>query len=444
VLAGGRLTRLLLIYWIRPILFVFRRFRVVRIFGNYIPRFDDVQEVLARDDVFRTPFAAKARLLGWTPSFLLAQQDGAEYQAVKRDVYALFRATDAAGGQGDLDHIKHWSYQAARRILIGNATPSASTGGRHEIDAVRDLIGRVPTRIIEKYFGLSTLGSTTPEALRRFEDYLITTSSYMFGDADEPASVSTRLGRHAVYAAEQIRREIGQSIAVAERDIANGKKRDDVLTRMLEDTTAESDLSEPGSTKRRFDHDRITSYLFAMSLGFMPTNLMANGNMLEVLVGRPAALEQARQAARSGDDDRLRRILFEAMRFRPLNPGPWRRANVDFLLGAESKSPKLIRKGSVVWAGTQSAMFDSRRVHAPRKFDADRSPYIYMLYGYGLHQCIGRRIADVQITQTMKALLELDGLQKAGRFKRISMFPLRQTMLYDVPTSARPASAGSA
>lgn len=414
----------LVVHLARPVLFLARRFRVVRLGSTYlVTRFDDVQEVLARDDAFRTPFGKKAKLLGWQPSFLLAQQDGADYQAVKRDVYALFRATgdDAA----DLDNVKTWSYDEARQILA-NAAPGS--GNTRQIDAIRDLIGRVPTRIIKKYYGLSTLGNATDAELRQFEDHLVIVSSYMFANADEPDSASTPHAKYAVRAAKEIRAEIKASIAVAKNELNGG--RDDVLMRMLRNNTQEPDPNNPGRTKRRFDDDRIISYLFAMSLGFMPTNLMANGNMLEILLSRPAVLEQARDAARTGDDDKLKNILFEAMRFRPLNPGPWRRANADFLLGADGEHPRLIRKGAVVWASTQSAMFDSARVHAPRRFDRDRSTYVYMLYGFGLHYCIGKPIADVQITQTMKALLELPGLRRVTRLKRISMFPRRLMVSY--------------
>jgi cytochrome P450 len=78
-------------------------------------------------------------------------------------------------------------------------------------------------------------------------------------------------------------------------------------------------------------------------------------------------------------------------------------------------------------AGTQSAMFDGRRVPHPTRFDPDRPPSAYMLFGHGLHWCAGAAIAEAQITQTLKALLVRDGLRRApgraGRLARLGPFP---------------------
>ena len=114
------------------------------------------------------------------------------------------------------------------------------------------------------------------------------------------------------------------------------------------------DTKEDGGAKRRFDDARMTSYLFAMMLGFIPTNLMANGNMLEMLYGRlrRSGLKAATQAARDGDDDLLRRCLFEAMRFRPLNPGPWRKAKRAFQLAVDTRWPKKVEGGWTILAST--------------------------------------------------------------------------------------------
>ena len=43
---------------------------------------------------------------------------------------------------------------------------------------------------------------------------------------------------------------------------------------------------------------------------------------------------------------------------------------------------------------TWSAMQDERRIMAPGEFRAGRSKYVYMVYGYDFHFCVGAGISD--------------------------------------------------
>jgi cytochrome P450 len=123
------------------------------------------------------------------------------------------------------------------------------------------------------------------------------------------------------------------------------------------------------------------------------------------------------------------------MRFKPLNPGPFRICAEDYTVAAGTWRGKTIKRGTKMVAGTESAMFDSRRVMKPRTFNPERPSTDYMLFGHGLHWCIGAYIAQAQITQTFKALLVKDGLQrvrgKAGKLKRLGPFPWHLTVEFD-------------
>src|SRR2546425_13021645 len=70
--------------------------------------------------------------------------------------------------------------------------------------------------------------------------------------------------------------------------------------------------------------DMIRAELFGMLAGFVPTNTIASGNVLEMLLRRPEFMASAQEAARTDDDELLWRCLFETMRFKPINPGPFR------------------------------------------------------------------------------------------------------------------------
>jgi cytochrome P450 len=115
------------------------------------------------------------------------------------------------------------------------------------------------------------------------------------------------------------------------------------------------------------------------------------------------------------------------MRFKPLNPGPMRNCAADYTIAAGTPRATRIRKGAKLLAGTQSAMFDERRVIRPNEFNPNRPASNFMLFGYGLHWCLGAFIAEVQITQTLKALLLTKGLRrapgKAGQLHLLGPFP---------------------
>ena len=84
---------------------------------------------------------------------------------------------------------------------------------------------------------------------------------------------------------------------------------------------------------------------------------------------------------------------------------------------------------------TASAMFDDRKLDNPRAFNPDRPPSHYMLFGYGLHWCVGAYIAEAQITQTFKALLLKSNLRRAGgdagKLRTFGPFPAHLTVQFD-------------
>ena len=415
------------------LLWVLRNFwpnpRIGRV--QLVSRYHDVRDVLDRDDVFEIPFDHKAEKLGWKPNFLLGMQDGSEYQRTRTDVYSIFKRTD-------IQRIQEMSSRFAYEILEERAeTVRDANGKSHKrIDAVGQLIRRVPTRVVEEYYGIGLAEYERSE----FEDCLLALSGYLFGDAGKG---SDDLPGYAADAFKRVNKIIHRSVTARRRMLQSGdgkgrpEDEEDILERLLR-----AQAKEP----EHYTDERIVSYLFGMILGFLPTNLMANGNILHALMKHDLERAQARRAALDGDDALLCRCLFETMRRRiPLNPGPWRRCVDDYALAENEKlwdrlvRRRLLRKGTVVLPLTQSAMRDSRGVRRPRSFDPDRSREHNLVFGDGLHHCIGRHIAEVQITQTMKALLRQENLRPAswpkGRMKRISLFPLSQTLEYEFRSS---------
>jgi cytochrome P450 len=123
------------------------------------------------------------------------------------------------------------------------------------------------------------------------------------------------------------------------------------------------------------------------------------------------------------------------MRFKPLNPGPFRRCSADYTIASGAWYGKRLRRGDNLLVSTQSAMFDERRVDNPREFNPERPPSHYMLFGHGLHWCVGIFIAEAQIVQTLKVLLWKHNLRRAdgadGRLRLLGPFPEHLVIEFD-------------
>jgi len=386
------------------VLRLMRRFRpIIRIpFTGltFVTRYDDVQEVLANDEAFPVPFGDKVKELNDGPNFVLGMESGPDYWLYQRQVMRAFRREDIA------DIIAPMAESLSREIVDGS-------DGR--LDAVEGLITLVPTRICEDYYGIVL----RPEQRVPFSQWTFAMSMYMFADPfNDP-----KLKPPALAGGKAVRAVVDASIASARSASPDS------------DTVARRLLAMQANNADGPSDEIIRTYLVGMIAGFVPTNTMAAGNMLEILLQRPAFLAVARQAACDGDDERLRRCLFETSRFKPINPGPFRVCGTDTTVALGTQRAKRFRKGDVLLVSTQSAMFDERRVANPWAFDPDRPPTDYMLFGHGLHWCLGAFIAEAQITQTLKQLVARKNLRRAkgpsGKLQHLGSFPQHLMVEFD-------------
>jgi cytochrome P450 len=237
-------------------------------------------------------------------------------------------------------------------------------------------------------------------------------STHIFVDA---ASVVPAHRRAAEAAASFVRALVNEAIADRQKaPRADGT----VLSRLIK---------MQGASKGELTDEVIRAFLIGMVMGFVPTNTLAGGNILAMLLRKRRFMAQAQEAALAGDDDLLRRCLFEALRFKHIHWGLTRICTDDYTIAAGTSRKKLVRAGTKVLASTWSAMFDGSRVVHPGVFDSSRRPADYMLLGYGLHWCVGAHIAYAHITQTFKQLLLQKDLRpaegKAGQLQLLGTFP---------------------
>lgn len=360
-----------------------------------VTRFEHVQEVLAREEVFRVPFGPRMMELLPGPKFVLAMDDGPEYRHQRRQIMEVFRLEDVA------ETVAPRAAALAEEILAG-------CGGR--IDAIEDLLTRVPTLLCREYYGVDF-----PDA-KLFAQWLTAISAYLFEPpSDKPGSNAAMA--HA--AANCVRTVIDQAIHDAKGAPDGSTTIVARLVRMQKERGGDP------------SDDMIRAELVGMLAGFVPTNTIASGHVLEMLLRREEFKARAEAAALADDDELLWRTLFEALRFKPINLGPFRECAADYTIADGSSSAKRIPAGTRLLVSTQSAMFDERGVVDPKKFDPSRRSHEYMVFGYGLHWCIGAFLARAQITQTFKPLLKR-GVRRArgrdGELRTIGLMPAHLTV----------------
>jgi cytochrome P450 len=339
-----------------------------------ITRHADVTEVLEREADFAVVYEPKMRLITAGENFFLGMQDSAEYT---RDVSAMRLAVRRE--------------DVPSRVIPLVAGEAAAILARTEggLDVAADLTRRVPARLALRYFGLPADG----------EDHLIAWTTVMFWYLFVDLAGEERVSRPALEAAAECHAWL--DAAIADRH-ANPTGADDVLNRCL----ALQAAGVPG-----MDDLGIRNNLIGLLIGLVPTLSKASILALEELLKRPDALAQAQEAARGDDDARLADILFEALRFSPMNPVIYRRANREVVVARGTRRAVTIPQGHMVLAANLSAMFDPLVLERPEEFHPGRPWDHYMLWGYGMHACFGGHINRVAIPQMLKPLLRRERLR---------------------------------
>jgi cytochrome P450 len=371
-----------------PVFAVLRRVRPILILKGVaiVTRFDDVQEVLSRDDVFQVTYGEKMRIVTGGNDFFLGMQDSPEYARDVSHMRTVIRREDIP------DRIVPFARKTAADLVA-----AAGSG----MDVVKQLSLVVPARWIGDYFGCPP---TSDEELAAWGSTIF---QYLFTDlTNDPA-----VGAAARAASASVRDWLDKTIAARK---ASPQPKDDVLGRCV----ALQAAGVPGMN----DID-IRNNLLGLLTGAIPTTSKCCAQALDQLFNRPDQLAGAQAAAQADDDALLARYVFEALRFNPNNPGVFRITAEDYPLAKGAIHGMTIPKGTSVLAATQSAMFDDLKVDQPNDFRIDRPAWLDMQFGYGVHTCFGQYVNRVQIPGILKPLLRKKRLQRAGPLQYAGPFP---------------------
>ena len=342
-----------------------------------VSRREDMLDVIAREADFGVVYGPRMERITGGENFFLGMQDSPRYTRDVSNMRLVVRWEDVPA------IVVPFVAERAEALVAG-------AGGR--IDVPQQLSLPVAAGLLDLYFG--TPGPSAAE----MTDWTSSLFHYLFLDLQADPAVEAKADLAAAGLRDWLDRHI------AERK-ASGKDRDDVLGRCL----ALQRSGTPGMT----DLD-IRNNLVGLLIGELPTTSAAANLALDELLSRPDALASASAAARAGDDALFAAHVFEALRFRPMNPVIYRRAMVDTWVARGAARGRRIAAGKMVLASNLSAMFDPLDVPSPGAFRTDRPWDTYILWGYGLHTCFGAHLNRATLPGILKPLFARPNLRRAA------------------------------
>ncbi len=343
--------------------------------NTYVFRYDDVIEVLTRNDVFTISEINDENISRHIGRFLLTLDDGPLY---RRNAGILRKSIQ----KDDPEWIRRIFRQASHEI-------SGKLSG--EFDMVSDFTRLVPMSLLKAYFG-------TPGPSNR---KMLEWCRAIFWDAFLNLKSDPEVRENALQCSDGLVNYLADLIALRNEQIRDGLEiEDNILNRLI--------LMQ-GSEEPSFNDEEILTHIAGTLMAGVETTSKACINILRQFYSRKDILHEARHAAAKDDVERMGQLAFEAFRFQPMMPVLMRYSRTDCTIG--SKRKRRIKSGQTVYAVTLSAMFDPRKIEKPKKFKTDRKVNHYLYFGYGLHECLGNYINMISIPEMLIAILRLEGLQ---------------------------------
>lgn len=372
--------------------------------GNNVAvfKYDDVIEVLGKNDRFGVTEIYAAKMERTTGPFFLGMEDTPQYRREAEIARRAVRSDDAP-------RIAQIASDASEELISAIAS-------RGVFDAVSEYSRLIPMRLLASYFGTPGPDEETMKRWMRaiFWDIFL-------NPTDDP-SVSEKARAASV--------ELGPYLAellVERRRALDSRKPvpDDFVTRLLRQQKEDPTI----------DDELLRRDISGVIVGAVDTQSKAIAHSIDQLLRRPDAFASARRAALANDDASVAAHVWEALRFNPHNPLIFRHCTADTLVAEGTERQKLIEKGKTVVAFTLSAMFDPAALERPDEFSTSRPSSAYLHFGKGQHTCFGARINHIVVPLAVKALLTLENLRYEGDGKGVieyeGPFPNRMMLSFD-------------
>jgi cytochrome P450 len=363
-------------------------------------RFADCSMVMRRHDIFTVALYKPKQGDYW-----MAQDDTAIHWREKSIMRAVL-------DREQIPKIRPYVADKAAALL-------KAAGGT--IEAVNGLTRAVPIAFVQDWFGFV---DSDPNELREWS-YWNQTDAFHNQPFDgvvvpDPAAIVAK--REA--ANERMRKYLIGLVQRRAGELKAGQNNVDPVSRLLR-------LAASGGLQ--FDIPRVVLNAGGLLIGTVETTSYASINALCYLLDHPNLLADARTAAAADDPAAVDGYVFEAMRFMPAFPYFFRVCERATVLAADTKHATEIAPGTIVMPVAHSAMFDPAVFPNPKRFDPQRAQDETFHFGQGLHECLGRPIAQVMIPEIVRQCLRLSNLEAAGPVERSGggtvpeSYPLRWT-----------------
>lgn len=293
----------------------------------------------------------------------------------------------------DLERVKEIT-----RKTVQNAFKNVSVSNRSHLDVVKNVTRDVPIQVVREYFGFKA-------SVPRMKSWSRATQHSFFHNPGKNKGVD----RDAVRAGLQMKKFLEGTrnrpgfIAKVKKELEEGKRDDvnDTVTTMIRASKAHAEYG--------LDETRLATNIMGLLVGAVETGSSAITQALEFILDNPVIYDQAVEAMKAGDDELFSKIVWESLRFNPVNPWVARYSVKEHKLSDGT----VIEAGSLVLAATESAMFDDNVFSKPELFSTERNHADYFHLGFARHRCLGDDVAMAFVPEAIKELLKKPYLRRA-------------------------------
>lgn len=270
------------------------------------------------------------------------------------------------------------------RDLVNQATEEYLPETPQVVDIIAELTRRVPLYLCNTYFGFP--GPDEASMLRWSK---ATQRDFFKNITNDPA-----IHAEAVAAGEEMRKYIDSLLLEPRAD--DDSCHETVISRLLRLDNA--GLLPLGSTA-------LVANVAGLLVGSVETTSQAVAQSLREILIRPSIRKRALSLAKTNNTGELAKIVWEALRFNPINPLLFRYCEQPTTIGEGTEYSEVIDSGSIVFACTASAMWDEAVFDNADEFREDRPTSSYIHFGYGSHECLGKQISEVMVPEIIRTIL---------------------------------------
>jgi cytochrome P450/glutathione S-transferase len=350
----------------------------------------------------------------------MSDQKGAFYLGMDRNNPQFNRERDfvmKATKKDDMMIIQNFVRSSSEEIIR-----NAMRYGK--IDVANSLCKVVLVRLLDYYFGVP---SENERDMKRWMRAIFYDLFLNFFNKKEIFETALR-------ASNERKELLLKIIAKRKQELKDGKTLDDNLLNRLIIMSRESGYEW-------VDDDVLQRNIGGLLTGIFETTNKAAILILDELLNRPDAMQHAIEVSQQYDVKKMYGIVNEALRFNPAQPGVIRYCKTEqYLTGSGQKKYRIPPK-SKVFALTSGAMFDPEAFPDPKTFIPNRNA-VYMNYGYALHECYGKYINAVTLSEFVMAVLRLKNVRRekgiTGNGTGITQqsFPNNFVVCFDIPDTA--------